>query len=242
MGPVGVSAPISLVESTDLVARFQRLPTAVITDVLRVAGLPHQALSYRIAPLQRGKPFAGVAFCARGETALGSAKLPTDARFELFRRIRPGSVLMVASGGYDEAVVFGENVALAAKVRGCSGIVADGGVRDVDALVALGIPIYCRFASPVSSAGRWNYVALDVPIAMPGQTTATVPVTPGDFVVGDSDGIIVVPAHAARTVAEDAEVIARLEIGLRDRLIAGEDPEAVYSSVNRFAHVRKVVP
>jgi 4-hydroxy-4-methyl-2-oxoglutarate aldolase len=229
------------IESADLIARLERLPTAVITDVLRVAGLPHQTLSHRIAPLQRGKTLAGFAFCVRGETALGNTKLPTAARFELFRRVRPGCILMVASGGYDEAVVFGENVALAAKVRGCSGIVADGGVRDVDALAALGIPIYCRFVSPVSSAGRWNYVALDVPIAMPGQTTATVPVAPNDIVVGDSDGVIVVPAHAARTITEDAEVVARLEIGLRERLIRGEDPEAVYASVNRFAHVRSVV-
>lgn len=217
------------------------VPTTVLFDVLRVGGLPHQVLSARIARLGPSGHLAGPAVCALGETALGGPDLKAAAsvRWEMFRRIYDGAILVVGSGGYDEAVVFGENVAISARARGCAGIVADGGVRDLDGLRQMDIPVFARFATPVSSAGRWRYVALEVPMAMPGQTTAMVMVRPGDILVGDSDGVIVVPKEYADDVFEDADRLAAIENELRPRLAAGEDPEGVYADANRFGHIRR---
>jgi regulator of RNase E activity RraA len=220
---------------------FGGLPTTAVFDVLRIGGFPHQVLSSSIARLGASGHLAGPAFCARGETLLGGAdtKASATTRWEMFRRIYRGSILVVGSGGYDEAVVFGENVIVAARARGCAGVVADGGVRDLDGLKAMDIPIFARFATPVSSAGRWRFVELDAPVTMPGQTSATVIVRPGDILVGDSDGVIVVPAEHAGDVAADSRRLAEIEDGFRPRLASGEDPEEVYAGAQRFAHIRR---
>jgi len=229
-------------QTASLSARLAAIPVAVIADVLRVAGLPDQVLSRRIARLGPGRGVAGPACCVRGALATPGTRLPAGPRYEMFRRMVPGGVLVMASGGYDECVVFGENVALAHQVRGCAAIVADGGVRDAEGLAALGLPIFCRFVTPVSSGGRWNIVALDEPVEMPGQTAATVTVHPGDLVVGDGDGVIVIPGAAAATVMEDAETLVGQEATNRARLQRGDDPEAVYAAFDRFAHVRRMGP
>jgi len=220
---------------------FTGLPAAAVADVLRAGGLPHQALHHSVARLGPAGHLAGPVLCARGETELGAPqpKNLKAIRYEMFRRINPGAVLVVASGGYEEAVVFGENVVLAARAKGCAGIVADGAVRDADALRVMDIPIFARFATPVSSAGRWRFVALEEPVCMPGQTTTSVLVSPGDWMVGDGDGVIVVPGIHAADVAEDARRLVAIEEMQRPRLIAGEDPEQVYAAADRFGHVRR---
>jgi 4-hydroxy-4-methyl-2-oxoglutarate aldolase len=220
---------------------FSRIPTSAVADVLRAGGLPHRVLSSRVAHLTPGKRLAGPAYCVRGETALGAPE-PSNTqniRFELYRRILPGSVLLIGTGGYDEAAVFGENIALSAIARGCLGAVVDGGVRDRDALAQLHFPVYARFTTPVSSAGRWRVVELDEPLFMPGQTTAQILVNPGDWLVGDGDGVVVVPSEHAKDVASDAERLAKTEEMRRPDLIAGEDPEKVFNSMDRYGHVRR---
>lgn len=220
---------------------FAGLSAAAVADVLRAGGEPHRALHHSIARLGPAGRLAGPALPARGETQLGAPEPPgvKSVRYEMFRRITPGAVLVVASGGYDEAVVFGENVVLAAQARGCAGMVADGGVRDADAIRAMDIPVFARFATPVSSAGRWRFVALEEPVTMPGQTTAVVVVSPGDWLVGDGDGVVVVPVIHAADVAADARRLVTIEETQRPRLVAGEDPEAVYAAADRFGHVRR---
>lgn len=222
---------------------FTGVPASAVADVLRVGGLPHRALSHRIKGLAPGRSLAGPAFCARGEAALGGPE-PANVRavrYEMFRRFVPGAILVIGTGGYDECAVLGENVAVAVRARGCSGIVLDGGVRDRDALGAMDIPVYARFSTPVSSAGKWRYVELEQALHMPGQTTASVIVNPGDWLVGDGDGIMVVPGEHAHDVAEDARRLLAVEEGQRPRLASGEDPEAVYKGADRYGHVRRLV-
>lgn len=228
-------------EPGDWTAAFRGVPTTAIFDVLRIGGFPHQALHHAIARLGPSGQLVGPAFCAIGETLLGTDpdSKGKAVRWEMFRRVEAGGILVVASGGYAEAVVFGENVIVAARARGCAGVVADGGVRDRDGLSALDIPVFARFATPVSSAGRWRFVALQEPAALAGQTTATVTVRPGDIMVGDSDGVIVVPLEHAADVAEDARRLDEIEGSFRPRLARGEDPEQVYAGAQRFAHIRR---
>ena len=222
-------------------AEIAELPTAAVADVLRLGGLTHTALSSRIARLGPTGHLCGPAFCARGETALGGPE-PKDlraVRYEMFRRVTSGAVVVISTGGYDECAVLGENVALALRAKGCAGIVADGGARDIESLAAMDIPIFVRFATPVSSAGRWRFVALEEQVAMPGQTTANVLVSPGDVLLGDGDGVVVIPARHAADVASDTRRLVAVEEAQRPRFIAGEDPQQVYASGDRYGHVRR---
>lgn len=224
----------------DLVARAGRLPAAVVSDVLRHAGAPHQVLHHAIAGIgPAGRTVVGPAFCVRGERVLGGGA-KTNLRWEMYRRMPPGSVVLMASGGYEDAVVFGENVALALAVRGCRAIVTDGGIRDRAAMRELGMPVYARFVTPLSAGGQWLTTAVDEPVVLPGQSSAFVQVNPGDLIVADGDGVVVVPRHGFATVVEDAEFVVAAEERTRAEIKNGRDPEEAYASAARFGHVRRI--
>jgi regulator of RNase E activity RraA len=227
---------VDIVDPDGLIARLERLPAAVVSDVLRQIGRPHQVLHHAVARLSAdGGTVAGPAFCVRGERRLGASSPDApNLRHEMYRRMPAGSVVVVASGGYRDAVVFGENVALSLKVRACRAIVTDGGVRDREAMRTLGIPVYAGFVTPLSGGGEWTTRALDEPVALPGQSCAFVTVAPGDLVVGDADGVVIVPADLASRVVADAEHALEMERRTRLALIEGRDPEEAYAAFKRF--------
>ena len=169
-----------------------------------------------------------------------SASGAPNPGFEMFRRPLDGRVLVIATGGYEEAPVWGENIALSAKIARVGGVVVDGGLRDVLAQIEFGIPTWARFATPVSSAKRWRITRIDEPIAVRGQTHGQVAVEPGDPIVADADGVIVVPSRVAETVAEAAEELDRIEQRQREELLRGDDRQAVYERYDRFGHIPRL--
>ncbi len=168
------------IANDELAARYGRLPTAIISDILRVAGAPHQVLHHTVKPVAPRSTIAGPAFCIKGERILGGVPKRTkvNPRYEMFRRIPRGAVALIESGGYEDCVVFGGNIALAFKMSGCRGIVTDGGVRDWNDIASMEMPVFCRFATPISSGGQWAMTKLETPLVMAGQSSSTVKVVP----------------------------------------------------------------
>jgi regulator of RNase E activity RraA len=148
-------------------------------------------------------------------------------------------VLVYATGGYNEAASWGDNINMTAKINGCRGIVVDGGFRDAEAIIESGLQCFGRFITPVSSAPRFGITAFEEPVIMPGQTTRHVTVHPGDIVLGDYDGVAIVPRRAAAECLAYATELARIEAAQFERLARGEDRQAVYESVSRFGHIKK---
>jgi regulator of RNase E activity RraA len=223
--------------------RLGVLPTAVIGDTLREMGFHHQALNHKIAGLDRSMRCCGPAFCIEGETSVGDlpknepgALIPS---FEIFRRPLEDHVLVIATGGFEGCPVWGGNIALSAQLKQVAGVVADGGVRDVVAITEIGVPTWATFITPVSSAKRWRITQFGSPIVMPGQTHSQVVITPGDAIVADADGVMVVPARLAQQVAESAEELERIELVQRNELLSGDDRQAVYERYDRFGHIPK---
>ncbi len=231
-----------MISIDELSARYARLSAALVSDVLRSAGASHQVLHHSVKGLSRGPTFAGPAYTVKGERLLGGIpkRIGPNPRYEMFRRVTSGAIVVVESGGYEDCVVFGENVALAFKMAGCAGMVTDGGIRDFSAMAELGIPVFCRFATPLSSGGQWAMTELEVPLRMAGQSSASVAVHPGDMIVGDSDGVVVVPRHAMQSVLEDTERLAAMEQEIHVALCAGRDPGAVYEGIDKFGHIRRI--
>lgn len=127
-----------------------------------------------------------------------------------------GSVMVVDAQGSTSRAVWGRVLTVAAMARGVSGAVIDGAVRDVDEIAGLGFPLYCRGTCPAGPHKGFRGVH-GVPVQCGG-----VVVNPGDIVVGDADGVTVVPAtEAARVLAEVGE-IRRREREWIDRIRAGE--------------------
>lgn len=127
-----------------------------------------------------------------------------------------GSVLVCDAGGLDDVGYFGELMALDARNRGLLGLVIDGAVRDGAALREIGFPTFHRGFAPGSAAKRVA-AAVGEPVEVSG-----VPVAPGDIIVADGDGVLVVPAPAWESARERAWRLEDEERDLRDGLARGE--------------------
>jgi 4-hydroxy-4-methyl-2-oxoglutarate aldolase len=134
---------------------------------------------------------------------------------------KPGDVLVIDAGRTDEAmVVWGASSTLAAKMRGIAGVVTNGAVRDVDEMIQIGLPV---FAAGVSLRGNAK--------AHPGWLNVTVTIgdvviSPGDIVVGDSDGVVVVPGDQVSEVLQKALVQRQKEEERDRRIRSGESIQA----------------
>jgi regulator of RNase E activity RraA len=118
--------------------------------------------------------------------------------------------------------------------RGCAGAIIDGGVRDVSALREHGFTAFAAYRSAVQSIGRWRVTDYQVPIYLSGATTKWVQVNPGDFVLGDEDGVVVVPAGVVDDVLGAAEAMTATETRVRASL---KDGMTLEQALERYGHV-----
>ena len=203
-------------DTHDLIDRLERLHPAVIADCLDRLGARSQVLDPRIRPLAAGMKLAGRAATVR---CVEVDAMP-PSRDDWYRReleavdaLQRGDVMVVStcSGSY-----WGELLATAATARGARGIVADAYTRDALALIAMGFPTFAAGIHCADSLGRIDVEAVGVPVACGG-----VEVAAGDLVLGDYDGVVVVPAALAdETVARAEEKLAGESL-VRERLREG---------------------
>ena len=142
--------------------------------------------------------------------------------------------LTVWSGEGKGVCFFGELIALGMKRRGCAGALVDGGIRDIEWIKRQRFPVYARYRAPVQSIGRWKVTARQVPVPMPGATIKSVTVRPGDFVLADADGVIVVPARVSEKVLVEAERATKQEVRIRRDLDRGASLQDV---LKKYGHV-----
>jgi 4-hydroxy-4-methyl-2-oxoglutarate aldolase len=131
------------------------------------------------------------------------------------------SVIVVA-GGSRECGGWGGLLSRAAQVAGVRGVVVDGLARDVDEADDLGFPVFARGVTPLTARGRQVEVSCGEPVVVEG-----VRVAPGDLVLADGSGVVVLPADAVHEVLDAADEIARREAQMVSRLQAGEPASAV---------------
>jgi regulator of RNase E activity RraA len=149
------------------------------------------------------KPIFKAKIVGRAATALLRPVLRTDQRpypnyaLQLLDEAPAGSVLVYVLENGLEIAGIGNLMATTAKVRDLQGAVIDGTARDVEEITRIGFPIFSRAVSPATSVGRYVSVAKQVPVLCAGML-----VRPGDYIVGDLDGVVVVPQEAASRVLE----------------------------------------
>jgi 4-hydroxy-4-methyl-2-oxoglutarate aldolase len=213
--------------------RYLKVDTATVADVLDVLGLPSQGLAAEFAPYppSAGR-MGGWAYTIRGKMAryAGSGD-PT--KMKAVDGVGKGQVA-VWSGEGRGVCFFGELIALGMKRRGCAGALIDGGIRDIEWIARQRFPVYARYRTPVQSIGRWKVTAWQVPVDMPGASSRRVKVTPGDFVLADVDGVIVIPARVAGKVLVEAERLTKREIRIRRELGRGA---TLVEVLKKYGHV-----
>ncbi|WP_421722972.1 RraA family protein [Bauldia sp.] len=189
------------------VAAFSGVPTGNVVDAMKGSG----ALDVRIKPIGGPASFCGVAVpCSDGP----SDNLATCGALDV---VQPGDVIVSASGEFTGAAVIGDLLLGMMKNSGCAAFVTDGCVRDIAGIRAVGLPCFAAGVTP-NSPVRNGPGTIGLPVIAGG-----VQVGPGDIVVGDEDGVVIVPFDRIDTVisalavvrAAEADLEAKVKDGLR---------------------------
>ena len=186
--------------------RFAELGVATTYEAAGREGLVAGAF-VRVVPGSRAAGPARTAVCGVNDNLAAHRVLDTA---------QPGDVVVLAAPEPWSAALVGELLALQAWTRGAAALLVDGAVRDVDELVALGLPVWGR-AVCAGGATKSEPGELDVPVTVGG-----VLVEPGDLVVLDGDGVVIVPRASCSEVLAASEARHASELDLRARLTAGE--------------------
>jgi regulator of RNase E activity RraA len=209
--------------------RFDAVYTAALADILDERGLREQVLPTTIRPLTAGTRLAGRAF-----TVVGDAAEQADWDASIRRTLAmlgsvPAGHIAVYQCNHDRSAHFGELSATALLARGVAGCVIDGGCRDTRFILETGFPVFARRVTPEDSTWRWSVRETQIPIVIGGVT-----IEPGDWLVGDDDGVVVVPAGIAADVLAEAEHKAGTENEIRNAVRAGSTPLEAYEQFGTF--------
>jgi len=186
-------------------AAWTAIPPAIASDCMNRS----QSMAARIKPLAPGTRLTGQArtvACMVGDNSAIHAAL---------RLIGPGDVLVIAAGGYTETALWGGMLTQAALSRGAAGVVIDGGVRDIAEIRDAGFPCFAAAAVP-SGPHKGFGGTIDGVISCAGCTVA-----PGDIILGDDDGVTVIPLGRAEALLGDCRTKIADEDKALDRMSDG---------------------
>ena len=226
----GQSAPAGPSEAAGLTAELRakllEAPTAGLSSQLRKRGL-HSCFIDGVSANIAGTKIVGTAktlrFVPAREDLFKTHGGGYNAQKRAFDAVNEGEIIVIEARGDAGTGTLGDILALRAKTRGAAGVVTDGGVRDFDAVAEIGLPVFSKGAHP-SVLGRkhvpWEF---DVTIGCGGAT-----VQPGDVIVGDGDGVIVIPADIAEEVADAALAQEDEDAWIAEQVAAGHPVDGLF--------------
>jgi regulator of RNase E activity RraA len=209
--------------------RLENCYTGVVHDVMRGMGLKNFTLPPDLRPIMPEKVMAGPAFTILGKVdPMADAHETLLAWTGLLSKAPAGSVWV--SQPNDRTVAhMGELSAETLKNKGVRGCVADGFARDVNFLLDIGFQTWCRGFTPRDIVGWWLPAATDVDVRI-----GDVVIEPGDYMIGDRDGLIRVPKGIVEEVVEKSETAIATENKVRTAILSGTDPQEAYLKYGKF--------
>lgn len=194
-------APLTAQSDDPLVEGFKSVAIASVADAVDTVVGKRGFMNYDMRPVIPGR-ISGRAVTARLEVGTSEAGNAVSHSVEMIDGANPGEIgVIVIEDGLNVAAIGGLMMT-AAKAREMGGMVLDGGARDVPEIRRLGVPVYARSITPATAVGRRVSVLKNKPV-----TCAGIRVTPGDIIVGDEDGVVVVPqAHAKKVLEVSREI------------------------------------
>jgi regulator of RNase E activity RraA len=204
--------------SSKILAGFRKVPTTTISDALdrlRISG----GIT-GIFPVFPGTKVVGPAF--------GVKEIPRTAEISEFRvtealdRAKPGNVIVFDVGGATRFSTWGGLASLSAKTKGIEAVVVNGAVRDVAEIRAIRFPVFSRSVVPITGKGRIATISINTPIEIEG-----IRINPEDLVIGDDDGIVIVPQESAEDVMQVAQKIRSDERKVEEAIAKGRSAAEV---------------
>ena len=194
-----------------LIAGFKKSYPASVSDAVELVTGKNGTMRHDMKQVN-GTPIVGRAVTSLVKPASPEQSTPalsTKHSVEMIDNAKPGEVGVIVMEGTLEIAAMGNLMATAAKVRGMAGMVLDGAIRDVWDIRRMGLTVYARSISPRTAVGHYATVARNVPVECAGVT-----VRPGDIIVADEDGVVVVPQERAEEVLKKAQEIDDRERGM----------------------------
>ncbi len=230
-------------------ARLEKTHTPAVSDTLDELGFMSQAMEAGFVPLLPGAVVAGPAYTIEEARTRESRRLSdydpafvAEALSLLFDNMQAGQILVISTNGFSGAGAFGELMATTAKFcrdvkaavvdgRDVKAAVVDGPVRDISRILEIGFPVWARGNIPADSVGRVDLVGVNRPVSCGG-----VRVEPGDLVVADRDGVVVIPAGRVdlAEVVEKAEEVVAAERRSRQEIRSGKSLLEVYRKYGKL--------
>jgi regulator of RNase E activity RraA len=225
--------------TTALRERLFALDTSLVSDILDEAGYSNQVVLDVLKPLDVSRKLAGQVLTVRGEPRVTVANPgPTITLHDVDVAIQQGTVIVMDTGGFTAGTTMGGFVATQFQRLGCAGVVTDGAVRDAGEIREIGLPVFSKSVTPINGARRFSWIELRGQIVLPGQTGPAVIIANGDWILGDADGLVVIPGAVAEEIIAMSEELARIERRITTDMKAGGEREAVMKTHPRFKHVQ----
>ena len=212
-----------------LTERFAACYTGAVHDVLRMMGYDDVVLPPAIKAIAPGTRLAGPVWTVSGH--LDRTKTRDECLLgwcTLLSRALPAHVVVCQPHNH-EIALMGELSAQTLQARGVLGYVVDGGSRDTELVLAQGFPVFCAFLTPADVVERWIADRFGEPVTIGAVTIRT-----GDYLLGDRDGVVIVPRDAAEEVIAQAETVMATESDMRAALVGGMDPVDAYHRYGKF--------
>jgi regulator of RNase E activity RraA len=194
-----------------LIAGFKGTYAASVSDAVELVTGRNGTMRYDMK-LMTGTNLVGRAVTSLARPAAAEQATPTLAvrhSVEIIDEAKPGDVGVIVMEGTLDIAAMGNLMATAAVERGMAGMVLDGAIRDLWDVRRMGLTVYARSKSPRTAVGHYATVAKNIPVECAGVT-----VRPGDIIVADEDGVVVVPHDQAARVLKEAQAIDDRERGM----------------------------
>jgi regulator of RNase E activity RraA len=203
---------------------WESLSSALLADVLDALGHRHSALPHTIRPLDPSHKVCGPAATLACMPVAADPARPYAAEMDCIDALKPGEVLVIATGGDTSCALWGELLSTSARARGAVGVVTDGLTRDAARILGMGYPVWAAGFSPLDSRGRLDGVAQGIPLRF-----GPCVVRHGDWVFADIDGVVRVPSEVADDAFRRALEKASGENRVRDELAKGRPLKEVFA-------------
>jgi regulator of RNase E activity RraA len=213
----------------EMIERYEKIYTGAIADILDERGERNFTLPHTLQPLQAGQRVTGTAMPILGKQSVN--KDPDEVYVPLLKMlgdIQPGQVIVTQANDMVSAHL-GELSAETAKYRGGRGAIIYGGIRDTDYMINLDFPVYSLYRTALDVLGRWELVDYNCEVVIEG-----VRVRPGDLIVADRDGVLVIGQEIAEDVLLESEEVVATENLVRKSILEGVHPVQAYETYGRF--------
>ena len=215
--------------SRSLIARLGACYTGAVHDVMRAMGYDDFVLPHDIKAIDASTHLAGPVWTVSGRTDRSKSRHDCLLGWCTLLSKAPSGHVVVCQPNNREIALMGELSAQTLATRGVLGYVVDGGSRDTELVLAQAFPVFCAFLTPADIVERWVPDRYGEPIKI-----GSVSISTGDYLLGDRDGIVIIPGDAVEEIVSQTEIVVSTESEMRAALTAGMDPIEAYNRFGKF--------